>query len=163
MSGKLISFLLFFAWLASLSAQTTINKSAFYTAIMHENIEAIDQELRVLKNSKDAAAYTGTLLMKKSGIQAQAKDKLASFKEGRKELESAINKDSSNAEYRFLRLLIQENAPKIVNYNSAIKKDALYLRENYKNLSGDLQKVILNYSKKSKALKPEDFKNERHD
>jgi hypothetical protein len=145
------------------SAQTTFNTSRFYAAITNNDLKDINSVLQDLTSFKNKEAYQGALLMKKSGLLSDVGEKLKLFKEGRKTLETAISKDTSNSEYRFLRLLIQENAPKIVNYNAEIKKDASYLRENYKNLSHPLQKEILNYSIHSKELKLEDFKNETHD
>ncbi|MEP6683274.1 MAG: hypothetical protein ABJA35_08440, partial [Parafilimonas sp.] len=59
--------------------------------------------------------------------------------------------------YRFLRLIIQEHAPKIVKYNKEIDADASFIKKNYKNLSPDIQKILIDYSQNSKALKQQDF------
>ncbi|WP_317898290.1 hypothetical protein [Aurantibacillus circumpalustris] len=163
MPVKYIFLLVLSSWLSFFSAQAAINRSSFYSAMMHENLDVIDHELDKLNKNSIGEAFKGALMMKKSGLVKPAKDKLSFFKEGRKNLESALKKDTSNVEYHFLRLIIQENTPKIVNYNSEIKRDASYLRENYKNQTIELQKVIFSYSKKSKTLKPEDFKNELHE
>ena len=163
MAIKIIFSFILTSWFSLCSSQVAFNKTAFYSALMNENIKTINEELDLVNSVNNKAAYKGALLMKKSGLLKQTKDKLETFKEGRKTLETAINNDNSNPEYRFLRLIIQENAPKIVNYNAEIKKDASYLRQNYKNLSSELQNLILNYCKKSKELNPQDFKNELHD
>ena len=77
---------------------------------------------------------------------------LASFKAGKVKLESAIEKDSANTEYRFLRLMIQENAPKILGYHTALEKDNLYIRKNFKTLSPVVQQAVLGYSRQSKII-----------
>jgi hypothetical protein len=71
-------------------------------------------------------------------------------------LEAAIKKDSLNAELRFLRLMIQENAPGMLGYKSDIEKDSAYIRKSFKTLPEVVQQAFLNYSKKSKVLKPAD-------
>jgi len=162
MQVKLIFFCLLNALLSVSIAQTSFNRVSFYAIIIENDLKEVNDELLSLDKTQGKQAYKGALLMKKSGLLPEAKDKLSFFKEGRKELEQAISRDSTNVEYRFLRILIQENAPKIVNYNREIKKDASYLRKNYKNLPDIVQKALLNYSKTSKELKPEDFKNGAH-
>jgi len=154
---KFIFTFLSIACFSFFSAQGSINRSVFYGVLMGNDLQEIDKELNTM-NLTGKEAFKGALLMKKSGLMPVVKEKLKLFKEGHKALELAIDKDSTNAEYRFLRLIIQENAPKIVNYNKEIKQDASYLRKNYDNLPANLQKVIVDYSKSSKALKPEDFK-----
>jgi len=134
----------------------SIDKSAFYTAIASSNEELINAQLTTVKASSIAEkeAYEGALLMKKAGvIKGTAKEKLSLFKAGRTKLEAAIAKDKDNIEYRFLRLIIQENAPKIVKYKSEIEADSLLVRTNFKSLPQNLQTVITDYSKTSKALK----------
>ncbi len=134
----------------------SIDKSAFYKAISSTNEEVINAQLVAVKASSIAEkeAYEGALLMKKAGvIKGAAKEKLSLFKTGRAKLEAAIAKDKDNIEYRFLRLIIQENSPKIVKYKSDIEQDSQLVRSNFKNLSESLQLVITDYSKTSKALK----------
>jgi hypothetical protein len=91
--------------------------------------------------------------MKKAGMAGKAKEKLSLFKSGRSKLESSISKDNTNTEYRFLRLLIQEHAPKVVKYRNKLEEDTQNIQANYKNLSPILQQVILDYCKKSTILK----------
>ena len=133
--------------------------STFYGAIAGTDTNELNSVLTELKQSdltgKDA--YEGTLLMKKSGMLSKAKEKLSVFKSGRAKLEAAIQKDPANAEYRFLRLIIQENVPKIVKYKSNIKEDSTLVRASYKNLPPVVQQAIKDYSKKSKTLTPSDF------
>ncbi|HRN48706.1 MAG TPA: hypothetical protein PKW69_11790, partial [Niabella sp.] len=59
----------------------------------------------------------------------------------------------SNTEFRFLRLMVQEHAPKNLGYNKNIMQDAQLIKTNYKSLSAAMQTQISDYSKNSKALK----------
>ena len=80
--------------------------------------------------------------------------KLNLFKSGRLKLETAIKKDKTNAEFSFLRLIIQEHAPKVVDYRNNIENDVAVIRSNFKTMPPEVQQAINDYSKKSKVLKP---------
>ena len=135
------------------------DRSYFYAAMASASVSEIDGQLALLKTASlpEKEAYEGALLMKKSGMVTKAKDKLSLFKSGRAKLEAAIAKDPDNTEFRFLRLIIQEHAPKVVNYRSEIEKDSKLIRSNYKNLPPAVQQAIADYSKKSSVLKPSYF------
>jgi hypothetical protein len=132
------------------------DKSAFYAAMASEKISDINEQLVLVRSSSfnEKEAYEGALLMKKAGLVEKAKEKLSLFKSGRIKLEAAIKREGSNAEYSFLRLIIQEHAPKIVKYRDDLDADATLVRSNYRNLPPVVQKAIAEYSKKSKFLKP---------
>lgn len=49
--------------------------------------------------------------------------KLGYFKEGISDLDSAIDRSSTNPELRFLRLSIQENSPGVADYDEDLKED----------------------------------------
>lgn len=134
-------------------------KSDFYKAIAGKNEDAINKQLDLLKTSfiKEKNAYEGALLMKKAGIAVGPKKKLNLFKEGHKKLEGDLKKDSSNVEFRFLRLMIQEHAPGILGYKGELEKDKLYIKNNFKKLPPVAQQAVINYSKESKILKPSDL------
>ncbi|MEP7237967.1 MAG: hypothetical protein ABI685_08885 [Ferruginibacter sp.] len=134
--------------------KTAFDKSAFYSAMATNDIEAVNTQLSVVKTASinEKEAYEGALLMKKAGLVAKANEKLSLFKAGRIKLEAAIKKDN-NTEFNFLRLIIQEHAPKIVNYNNDLESDASVIRSNFKTLPQVVQQAISDYSKKSKVLK----------
>lgn len=136
-----------------------LERSAFYAAIRSGKVEEINNELNVIGSStgyqKDA--FEGTLLMCKAGLVKIPAEKLKLFKEGRIKLEIVLSKDSTNAEYRFMRLIIQEHAPKIVKYNKQLAADKLYIQKMFKGLSPAVQQAITDYSKDSKVLRPQDL------
>lgn len=158
---QLSTILLFFPVLFSQgkNPQIKFDKSAVYAAMASPDVETIDRVLSELKLSSipEKSAYEGALLMKKSGLLTKAKEKLSLFKSGRTKLEAAIKNDEGNIEYHFLRMIIQENAPKIVKYKNNLADDRDLIRSSFKKLDPVVQQVVKDYSKKSKFLKPGDF------
>jgi hypothetical protein len=132
-----------------------LNREAFYKAMQENNKALVNIQLEELKTEPDAVrqAFMGAMLMKRAGFVGSAGAKLHYFKEGHKMLEAAIKRDPDNAEFRFLRLMVQEHAPGVLGYKEEIEKDSQYIRKYYKSLPDEVQRVIEDYSKKSKFLK----------
>ena len=142
-------------FLFSLSAMAqSFDRNAFYLTIQNGDSVKINQQTSLLEHSsiKEKTAYEGVLLMKKAGAIANKKQKLETFKSGKHKLEAALQKDSTNTEYHFLRLMMQENAPKILGYHHDTQIDSVYICKNFKMLPSSLQRVIKGYSKQSKIL-----------
>lgn len=137
----------------SLSAQK-FDEGEFFGSLASNDVKLVDQQLAIVKQSslKEKEAYEGALLMKKAGLLPKPKEKLSSFKAGHKKLEHAIGQEPGNAKYRFLRLIIQEKAPGILNYNNEIDEDSKYVRESFNTLTSEVQAAVVNYSKTSKKL-----------
>jgi len=113
-----------------------------------EITEALFTSLSALKNTDNKVlfVYKGAVLTLKAKHAKGVKDKKAFFKEGATLIESAINTSPDNLEMRFIRMTVQENAPKIVRYNKEIEKDKRFVLDNY-TLSDDkvLKKIIKQY------------------
>lgn len=136
-------------------SNTGFDKFAFYSALATNDLETINTQLSIVRTSSvsEKEAYEGTLLMKKAGLVTKAKEKLTLFKAGRLKLEASIKKNNGNPEFNFLRLIIQEHAPKIVDYRNNLENDASVVRSNYKTLPQVVQQAINDYNKKSRILK----------
>ena len=132
----------------------TFDKSGFYAVMASGKLGDIDAELSVLATSpvKEKDAYEGALMMRKAGLLSRPKEKLTTFKTGAVRLETSLAKDSGNAEYHFLRLMIQEHAPRIVHYDKDRERDSQQIIRSFPTLSPGLQKAILNYCPHSKLL-----------
>lgn len=155
-----VAYLLFFPVTIAMGKSARIlDPAAVYAAMASTDVRQLDAMLAALEKTNLPAktAYEGGLLMKKAGLLSKAKDKLKVFKEGREKLETAIRNDSEKVEYRFLRLMIQENAPKILGYKKNLEEDRKMVISSYKTLPAFLQQVIKDYSKSSKNLKPTDL------
>jgi hypothetical protein len=154
---RVVLLLLALALICSAFGQKTFSEVKFFAAIASEDLALVDNQINVISKSsiKERDAYVGALLMKKAGLVSPLRDKLESFKEGHSKLQKAINNDPTNAIYRFLRLIIQENAPGILNYNDDIDEDSRYISEEFDTLSPTRQSAVMDYGKKSKALRIE--------
>lgn len=135
------------------------DKEEFYNVMSTGDVNAIDNELVVVTGyaTTNKEGYEGALLLKKADLIRGARKKLDLFKAGRIKLETAINNNPDNVEDHFLRLAIEEHAPKIVKYHSDIEADKAIVKREFKNLSPVVQHAILDYCKKSKVLHAEDF------
>jgi hypothetical protein len=157
---KAIAILFLFSGVAAKSkAQDKFEKADFYKVMSNGDIAAIDDEIAVGQNSAwpNKEGYEGALLMKKADLVIIAARKLKFFKAGRIKLETALVNGPNNTEYHFLRLAVEEHAPKIVKYHNDIEADKMIIQKNYKNLSPVVQHAILDYCKKSKVLRTEDL------
>jgi len=137
-----------------------LEKAAFYKAMASDNIDEINQELATFTDAgtETKNGYEGALLMKKASLAGKPKDKLSFFKAGRIKLETALLAEPGNTDLHFLRLVIQEKAPKIVHYRADIEKDKSMIIKNFNALSPVVQRAIVDYTKTSKVLHPEDLK-----
>jgi restriction endonuclease S subunit len=140
-------------------AQQAFEKAAYYNTMSTGDVDAIDKELAIVQSSglNNKEGYEGALLMKKAGMIKGARKKLDLFKAGRIKLETAINTDNEHTEFHFLRLAIEENAPRIVKYRADIPNDKLIIIKNFKTLSPAVQRAVLDYCNNSKVLHTEDF------
>ena len=156
LAGYMIIFL---SSAMALNAQNGFDRAAFYDAMSKKNLEQVNGQLAIVGKTSitEKQAFEGALIMKKAGLISGAGKKLNTFKDGARKLEASLQKDSGNAEYRFLRLMIQENAPGILGYKDDLKKDSEYLRKNFKSLPQEAKDAVIDYSKNSKILRSEDF------
>lgn len=83
------------------------------------------------QNSKEVAVkgYVISLRMKQAKYKFLPWSKLIIFKKEKNKLESLINKHPSNIHLRYVRLVIQEKLPKLLNYSSQINRDKEFLKK----------------------------------
>lgn len=156
-------FLLFFIFcknpVPGKSLAQYFNKTAFYSVMKSGKLAEVNEEIALLASSETGGkeAYEGALLIKKAGLVKLPTERLKLFKKGRVKLETAIMNDKDNGEYHFLRLAIQERAPKIVKYSSDLETDKIAIKRVFKKLPPVVQEAIIDYSRNSQILSPQDF------
>lgn len=132
----------------------TFNRTTFYEAYAADSLLAVDNIINLMwdTNFREKQGYMGALLLKKSQLISNTDDKLSLFREGHERLEEAIHLDPFNAEYRFLRLTVQENLPHTMGYYRNVEEDAAMVNEKFADLPLEVERAINLYSKRSKAL-----------
>lgn len=102
-------------------------------------------------DSKILVAYKGaaTALNAKYAARDQKK---ANFIEGVSLLEFAAKAEPNNLEIRLIRLSIQENTPKILNYKKNITTDKAFIMQHLRNQNAALQSYARAYIKRSKVF-----------
>lgn len=151
---KILLALVFLCLPPACFAQRQFEKAEFYRIMDKGDKKAVEDELALLKGAevKGKMGYTGALLMKEADLVKRPKRKLDLFLAGRKLLETALLTDYENTEFHFLRLTVEEHAPKVVRYHSDIDRDRSFIVAKFKDLSPVVQKAILDYCKESKVL-----------
>lgn len=101
------------------------------------------------KDNKVMQAYKGAAIALKAKFAKDRKAKKALFIEGVKLLESAIKSEPNNVEIRLIRLSIQENTPKILNYKGNINEDKKLILANFGKQNQALKEHIQSFVKQS--------------
>jgi len=78
------------------------------------------------KENKVLLAYKGAAIAMKAKFAKQIKEKKNLFVEGVKLIENSVKSEPNNLEIRLIRLSIQENSPKILNYKKILMKIKSY-------------------------------------
>lgn len=111
---------------------TAFNNAALHEARVNYNKAAHDKDVckqmidKLEKPSQNSAvhlAYLGGFQTIWANHVLNPIDKLKTFKQGKKNIEQAINKEPGNVEIRFIRLSIQKHAPIFLGYHNNIQED----------------------------------------
>jgi hypothetical protein len=131
------------------------DKRAYFQDLSSDDPMVIDRRLEQLATagSSGKEAFEGALLMKRAGLDKDAKHRMDRFRSGRQKLEREIARDSGNAECRFLRLVIQEHVPKGVPYRANLDKDATMVIRDLDKLPAETREAVKRYAKNSARLK----------
>lgn len=104
------------------------------------------------EDNKTLVAYKGASIAILSKLEKKGSDKSKKFKEGASFIEYAVTNEPNSIEIRMIRLSIQENVPKIVNYRKNKKEDAKFLLAHYKEQTGALKAYIGDFISQSKSF-----------
>lgn len=92
-----------------------------------------------------AKAYQAAGTMMEAKFEKNPFKKINRFSEGRKSLEQVIKANPENPEFRFIRLAIQLNTPKMLNYKDNVKEDTTLIKvfiNSNKHEDEDLVKML---------------------
>jgi hypothetical protein len=141
-------FLTLYSSFGSINEIISIRQLYYSSVESKTNTEKLVETLKHITIESDAIqqGYKGMSLLLVAKHSWNPITKNNNFRQGLNWLESAIAKDTSSIELRFLRYSVQCNAPLFLNYSDKIVKDKKYIMKNYKKLDDrDLKNRISNY------------------
>jgi hypothetical protein len=101
-------------------------------------------------------AYDGASEIILSKYLGSNLEKLKYFNQGSEKIDAAVEADASNTEIRFIRLVIQMNTPKFLNYYENIHEDKEFLISHYPECSSSVRKMISEYASMSDSFSTEE-------
>lgn len=148
--------ILFFTTLFLVAPDLTKIREDYINAVhSKENAENLYNDLAEVAKSdvKVLVAYKGAVTTLKAKFEKSTKDKKELFKEGATLIEYAAAEDPSNIEIRCIRLGVQENTPKVVNYRKNIPEDKQYIIDHFNQItSSNLKSYIKGFIMHSKSF-----------
>jgi len=144
-------FIFFFFANPSVTEIRKLYKTAATTESVAKDMAAKLEDV-TKEDNKVLVAYKGASIIILSKLEKKVADKSKKFKEGAALLEYAITADPNAIEIRMIRLSIQENVPKIVNYRGNKKEDKKFLLDHYKEQTGALKAYVGEFISQSNSF-----------
>jgi hypothetical protein len=117
------------------------NDSAEITNTLYSELSLVTQSDQAV-----LVAYKGAIATLMAKFAKGVRNKEAFFKSGSELLEYAVATDPQNIEIRCLRLSVQENSPKIVDYKGNIQEDKQFILANFKHTpSWEVKEFVKKY------------------
>lgn len=145
-----IVFVFFFTSIQELSSVRELYIIAPNSKENTEKLYVMFQEYQ--GNNKILRAYKGASVILKARFSTQLKEKKEYFSKGKEILESAVKSDPTALEIRIIRLGIQENTPKILNYKANIQEDKQLVLTTFDKQNNELKKYIRGFVNQSKLF-----------
>ena len=124
-----IKVLILLVWINSCSFGADI-RSDFHKGMFEEDKLTSLSESKSYGNSNLTKAYQGVSKTMLADYMFLPTSKLIYFNEGKSLIEKVIKNEPNNPEYRYLRLLVQLNAPFFLGYNGKIDSDISFFTTN---------------------------------
>ena len=139
-----------------LSVSAFAGSERFFTVLSQGSRDDVEKLILDYEAKGDTGSqaniYRGALYARMAGLVNTPVQRLEYFKRGRLLIEAEIKQNANNIEYRFIRLIIQEQAPSIVRYRDNIDEDSAMIIAAYETLDDELKREIDRYAKTSKLL-----------
>ncbi len=102
--------------------------------------------------------YKGIAFTLKAKFEKELAKKKSNFKKGAEMLEESIQKAPENIELRALRMSVQENSPKILNYNKNLQQDKSLIISNFSKSKSEVKTFVGEFIAVSKSFTDEEKK-----
>ncbi len=148
----LISFFICIHFFSTSDLNTTRELYSKVSASDKNTDEFINHVARFKTTSNTSLkAYYAASLFLIAKNKKKLKEKKEYLKQGKTILEDLIDENHNNIEFRFIRLSIQENLPKIVQYNNK-DEDKKFILNHLKNTDIELKDYIKGFILQSKSF-----------
>jgi len=146
---KVITTILVYMLFMGSSLELSQIRETFPLAVNNEEItKKLFDDLSFVTNKEKEIiiAYKGAVSTLMAKYTSKAKEKKEFFKIGVEFLEYALIKDPNNIEIRCLRLSVQENSPKFLNYRANIEEDKQFILDHYRAITlKEVRGIVKNY------------------
>lgn len=150
---RALFFILFLVSFLAQSQDLKTIRTQYPKAVESAEITAkLDGELANINSSNKPVliAYKGAVLTLQAKFAQKNSDKKEFFKQGVSLIESAVSAESSNIELRYIRLSVQENAPKFLGYHKNIEEDKKFILKHAGSISSaELEEIVKDFVMKS--------------
>lgn len=150
---RALFFILFLVSFLAQSQDLKTIRTQYPKAVESAEITAkLDGELANINPSNKPVliAYKGAVLTLQAKFAQKNSDKKEFFKQGVSLIESAVSAESSNIELRYIRLSVQENAPKFLGYHKNIEEDKKFILKHAGSISSaELKEIVKDFVMKS--------------
>ena len=165
MKTLLIAFLLSLFSTGATDVDSTLDRLRLLYMQASENEEVATTLYELLKDKNGEAlpiiqGYAGASETVQASFQRGALNKFEYFVNGKRKLESAIERAPENIELRYLRLTVQYNCPSFLGYRKEIKPDKAMLVKallNGTQKSGTLHRNIADFLLQTDLLTAEEI------
>lgn len=112
----------------------TINTDIKEVVMEFHQLKTEQAEINFITKFKETTnpsilAYVVSVSMKQAEYSHNPYNKLQVFNTNKKVLQRLISQNGSNVHLRYVRLVVQENAPGILGYNDHIEEDKSFLKK----------------------------------
>jgi hypothetical protein len=138
---------------------TELRKMYSKAGLNKENAETFYKKTAAI-NSDDPIilGYKGFSLTLKAKYASEILKKKNYFTEGVETLESSIKKAPENVELRVLRMSIQENTPRFLNYNKNIAEDKQLILTGFSKSKSEVKTIAIQFISSSKLFSEKELK-----
>ena len=156
---KTILILLAFVFASTSSELTELRKLYPKAASNKENAEAFyTKTFQIISDDPVIIGYKGIGFTLKAKYESELAKKKSNFKIGVEMLEGSIQKSPENIELRALRMSIQENSPKFLNYNKNIEEDKKLIISNLLKSNSEVKNFVVQFIAASKSFSDDEKK-----
>lgn len=156
---KTLMILLMFVTASLSSDLSELRKLYPKAATSKENAEVFFNKTTEIKSTDPVLmGYKGIAFTLKAKFEKELSKKKSNFKTGAEILEESIQKAPENIELRALRMSVQENSPKILNYNKNIQEDKNIIISNFSKSKSEVKTFVADFIAVSKSFTDEEKK-----